>query len=204
MSNVAKHINEFKRRKELISKYWESDNTLMRKISKLNMHSVSKKSSRSMAMLSYSLGSTNLTPDAEYEELTKQLKSIETCTKQLGRDSQQCFNYLNEEILCSEVLAELLNQYHQGTPNNEIYQLCKTRAMIKNQFFQDLYSTVEKRVKKPLNDLTFLLEGPEILITKRYHKMLDYDIAISKSEKYKDNRAVNIFRILFLFCKLLK
>lgn len=190
MSNVAKNINESKRRKDLIAKYWETNNTLKDKFSKLTMHSVSKKSSRSMAMLSYSLGSTNLTPDNDYEDLTKQLKTLEICTKQLGRDVQQCVNFLNEEIICSEVLSELLNHYHQGTPNNEIYQLCETRAIIKNKFLQDLERTVETRVKKPLNTLITLLKGPEILITKRYHKMLDYDIAISKSEKYKDNRAV--------------
>ena len=197
MSDVAKHINESKRRKDIISKYWEPDNTLMRKIYKINMHSVAKKSTRSIAMISASLGSTNLTPDVEYEELTKQFKLVETCTKQLGRDVQQCVHHLSEEITCSEVLSELLNHYHQGTPNYEIYQLCKARAVIKTQFLQDLERCVEKRVKKPLNDLITLLEGPDILITKRYHKMLDYDVAISKSEKYKDNRSVNI--IIFIF-----
>ena len=147
-------------------------------------------------MITASFGSTNLTSDVEYEELTKKFKSVEICTKQLCKDVRQCINHLNEDIICSEVLSELLNQYHQGTLNNEIYQFCKVRTIVKIQFLQDLELCVKKRVEKPLSDLVAFLEGPAILITKRYHKMLDYNVAISRNEKYKENKNVNIISII--------
>ena len=47
MADVAAFINESKRRKDIVDKYkTEEEKTLTRKISKLNMHSIGKKSSR--------------------------------------------------------------------------------------------------------------------------------------------------------------
>ena len=47
MADVAAFINESKRRKDIVDKYkTEEEKTLTRKISKLNMHSIGKKSTR--------------------------------------------------------------------------------------------------------------------------------------------------------------
>ena len=57
MSDVAAFINDTKRKKDIVEKYKvEEDTTLSSKISKLNMHSIGKKSSRISQKLLTSLG----------------------------------------------------------------------------------------------------------------------------------------------------
>ena len=57
MSDVAAFINETKRKKDIVEKYkCEEETTLSRKISKLSMHSIGKKSSRMSQKLLTSLG----------------------------------------------------------------------------------------------------------------------------------------------------
>ena len=61
MSDVAAFINETKRKKDIVEKYKaEEETTLSRKISKLNMHSIGKKSSRMSQKLLTSLGMDSL------------------------------------------------------------------------------------------------------------------------------------------------
>lgn len=197
MTDVASYINEYKRRKDLVSKYLEGDNTLMRKMAKLTMHSVAKKSSRLSAKLSASLGLTNLSVDPEFEELERQFKSLEKCTWQLSKDVEQCVNFLSDEAICGEIIADQLIQYYSGTPDSEIRRFRDTREMIRSQYTQNLRNCIDRRVNAPVNSLITLLEGPAVLITKRYDKLLDYDNAISRSEKNKESRIVIMQRSKF-------
>ncbi|KAF7394043.1 hypothetical protein HZH68_010862 [Vespula germanica] len=190
MTDVACYINEYKRRKDLVLKYLDNDNTLIRKMAKLNMHSVAKMSTRLSTKLSASLGLTNIAVDPVFEELEKQFRSIEKCTWQLAKDVEMCVIYLSDEAISGEVMSDYLNQYYQGTPNLEIKRIRDIRSLIWSQFMQDLKSCLEIRVNVPLNLLTTFLEGPAVLITKRHDKLLDYDAAISKSEKYKESKIV--------------
>ena len=57
MTSVATYINESKRKKEIVLKYREvAEEPLSRRISRFNMHSVAKKSSRLGMLLKTSLG----------------------------------------------------------------------------------------------------------------------------------------------------
>ena len=57
MSDIAAFINETKRKKDIVEKYKaEGTNSLSRKISKFNMHSIGKKSSRMSQKLLTTLG----------------------------------------------------------------------------------------------------------------------------------------------------
>lgn len=199
MTAVASHINEYKRRKDLVSKYLDNDNTLIRKMAKLNMHSVAKMSTRLSTRLSASLGLTNVAVNPEFEELEKQFRSVEKCTLQLAKDVDLCLTYLSDESISGEVISDFLIQYYQGTPNNEARRLRDIRSTIWSQFIQELKACLKDRVSTPINFLATLLEGPAVLITKRHDKLLDYDAAISKSEKYKDSRIVIILYISLLF-----
>ena len=190
MTAVASHINEYKRRKDLVSKYLDNDNTLMRKMAKLSMHSVAKMSIRLSTRLSASLGLTNVAVDLEFEELEKQFRSVEKCTLQLAKDAEQCLIHLSDEAISGEVMSDFLIQYYQGTSNVEANRLREIRSTIWSQFIQELKSCLKNRVSVPINFLATLLEGPAVLISKRDDKLLDYDAAISKSEKYKESRIV--------------
>ncbi|XP_046745325.1 dynamin-binding protein-like [Diprion similis] len=188
MTNVASYINEYKRRKDLVTKYFEGENTLMRKMAKLNMHSVAKKSTRLSAKLSASLGLTNIALDTDFDEYERQFKSLEKSTWQLARDVEQCIVYLGEEAVSGQLISDLINQYYQGTSNNEVRKFNETRSIIWSTYLQELKSCLERRVSTPLNHLINLLQGPALLIEKRYDKLLDYDVAVSKNEKNRDNK----------------
>lgn len=192
MTNVASYINEYKRRKDIVTKYFEGENTLMGKMSKLNMHSVAKKSTRLSAKLSASLGLTNIALDADFDDCEKQFKSLERSAWQLASDVEQCVNYLGEEAVSGQLISDLLNQYYQGTPNHEVRKLAETRSAIWSTYLQDMKFCLQRRVTDPLNCLINLLEGPALLIAKRHDKLLDYDVAISKNEKNRDNKMVSI------------
>lgn len=199
MTNVASYINEYKRRRDIVSKYLDNDNTLIGKMSKLSMHSVAKMSTRLSTRLSATLGLTNVASDTEFEELEKQFRSIEKCTWQLAKDVEQCTAYLNDEAMSGEVIAEFLVHYYQGTPTTEVKKLRQIRSTIWSQYVQDFKSCIEKRVSAPLHFLTTLLEGPAVLVAKRHDKLLDYDAAISKSEKYKESKIVIIAHSLVYY-----
>ncbi|KAK0162919.1 hypothetical protein PV327_006648 [Microctonus hyperodae] len=190
MTAVASYINEYKRRKDIVSKYLDSENTMRRKMSKLNMHSVAKKSSRLSAKLSATLGITNIPPDPQFDELERQFKSLEKCISQLSENVEHCITQLKIEATSGEFISECLNQYHYGISVQEIKKYNETRVLISAEFMNILRVTIDRRVTQPINSLIPLLEGPAKLITKRHDKLLDYDNAISKSEKYKDNRAI--------------
>lgn len=204
MTNVASYINEYKRRRDIVSKYLDNDNTLIGKMSKLSMHSVAKMSTRLSTKLSASLGLTNIASDTEFEELEKQFRSIDKCTWQLAKDVEQCVVYLSDEAMSCEVIAEFLAQYYQGKPPVEVKRLQSIRSIIWSQYVDDFKSCIEKRVSAPLHFLATLLEGPMILVAKRHDKLLDYDAAISKSEKYKDSKIVIVtYNSVFIYYKQL-
>ena len=180
MTDVASYINEYKRKKELASKYLNSDNSLMGRIGNINMHSVAKKSSRFSAKISASLGLSSLPIDSEFEEVEKNFNYLEIHTNKLIKNVESCTQHLSEETVCGEVLIELLNQYYQGYPNKEILNLRRVQSTIKSQYFQNFKANVDKRVIMPLKTLINLLQGPSLLIQKRNDKLLDYNSAIGK------------------------
>ncbi|XP_015609556.1 dynamin-binding protein [Cephus cinctus] len=190
MTDVASYINEYKRRKDLIAKYFDSETTLMRKMAKLNMHSVAKMSTRLSAKLSASLGLTNLTSDPEFNELERKFRSIEKCLYQLGKDAEQSVTFVSEEALFGKLLADSILSYYQGTVSDEVRRLKDTRSVIWRTFLEDLRTCLQTRVLTPVNTLATLLEGPSMLITKRYDKLVDYDAAISRSERNPDAKIV--------------
>lgn len=195
MADVASYINEYKRKKDLASKYLHSNNTLIGRMANLNMHSVAKKSSRFSAKLSATLGLTNLPIDPEFDELVKDFLSLEKSTKQFLKDVEQCIQCLDTETYCAEILTEQLHQYYTGVRSDEVWRLRDVRNIIRSQFIKDLKLCIAKRVISPLNVLISLLSGPELLINKRHDKMLDYDTAISK----KDRGIVSVIHAYYLF-----
>ncbi|XP_014226266.1 dynamin-binding protein-like isoform X1 [Trichogramma pretiosum] len=186
MTAVATHINEYKRKREISSKYLNSNSTIIGRMANLNMHTLSKKSSRLGAKLSATLGLTNLQADSEFEDLVKDFMSLEKNTKQLLKDVELCISNLDNESFCSNVLVEQLHQYFTGSCCNEILQLLEVGNITRSNYLPDFKKSVEQRVILPLNNLIPLLSGPELLIQKRHDKMLDYDTEISRSEKTKE------------------
>ncbi|KMQ96659.1 dynamin-binding protein [Lasius niger] len=175
MTNVASYINEYKRRRDIVSKYLDNDNTLISKMSKLNMHSVAKMSTRLSTKLSASLGLTNIASDTEFEELEKQFRSIEKCTWQLAKDIEQCTAYLSDEAISGEVKAEFLVHYYQETPTAEIQEELFTAKSnyeaLNQQLLEELPILLDAATNILINCISTFANARKLLsgrITKQY------------------------------------
>ena len=78
MSDIAAFINETKRKKDIVEKYraGETDKSITSKISKFNIHSIGKKSSRISQKLLTSLGMDTADKDAQFDLLEKNFSHL--------------------------------------------------------------------------------------------------------------------------------
>ena len=107
MADVAAFINESKRRKDIVDKYkTEEEKTLTRKISKLNMHSIGKKSSRLSQKFLGSIGLDNMAKDHFFEELERKFSFLTQSVQMFGMDVQRLKDHLHETILSQFNIAE--------------------------------------------------------------------------------------------------
>ena len=107
MSDVAAFINETKRKKDIVEKYkTEEETTLSRKISKINMHSIGKKSSRMSQKLLTSLGMDSMVIlrqkiqgaiIRQNEKKTTKLNQSQSKDCQF-EDLEKCFSFLCHSV----------------------------------------------------------------------------------------------------------
>uniref|UniRef100_A0A8B9BSJ4 Rho guanine nucleotide exchange factor 38 n=1 Tax=Anser brachyrhynchus TaxID=132585 RepID=A0A8B9BSJ4_9AVES len=174
MKNINVNINELKRRKDLVLKYKRNDDdeTLKEKFSRLNIHSISKKSKRVTSHLKILTGGEPQVKDQTFnreEKLFRSLeKSVKLCVKNISSSSQHLqVGTCLYEILRLNLLLGLKNCL------NEI--ICSS-VLLPFQMAQ-----LDKLVLIPLSALQALFAGPQKLIQKRYDKLLDYNSCLQRS-----------------------
>uniref|UniRef100_A0A8C0BUY1 Rho guanine nucleotide exchange factor 38 n=1 Tax=Buteo japonicus TaxID=224669 RepID=A0A8C0BUY1_9AVES len=157
MKNINVNINELKRRKDLVLKYKRNDDdeTLKEKFSRLNIHSISKKSKRVTSHLKILTGGEPQVKDQTFNKEEKLFRSLEKTVK-----------------LCVKNISLSSQHLQVGTGLFEICQVC----CIPFQMAQ-----LDKLVLAPLSALQALFSGPQKLIQKRYDKLLDYNSYLQKS-----------------------
>lgn len=189
-TNMASDINEYKRRKDIISKYLgDGTSTLARKMAKLNYHSVAKKSSRLSAKLSSSLGLSMAPKDELFVEQERLFNTLEKTLRLFLRNLDVLLNYLQEEVVDLFQFSEVLGAFYMERKNDQdVDEFRTTQRLIMNHYWVDFKNVVERRVTMPLMSLLDLFEGPCKLIEKRNDKLLDYDNCLAKADKNKDNR----------------
>ncbi|ESO86909.1 hypothetical protein LOTGIDRAFT_71852, partial [Lottia gigantea] len=181
VTDVAKAINEYKRRKDLVYKYKrESDASLGEMFSKLNLHTLKKKSNRMRGRLSNTMGISLQTRDENFEREENRFRSLEKAVKVLLKDVQCYMDNVQVRLDYSNIYIKI------------IYEVKKFKSLylkISQQHYPQLRSTVEQLVIIPLNKLTVMFNGPIKVIEKRFDKLLDYDNLFKKSKdtgKYND------------------
>lgn len=189
-TNMASDINEYKRRKDITSKYLgDGTSTLVRRMAKLNYHSVAKKSSRLRAKLSSSLGLSMAPKDELFLEQERSFQSLEKTVRMFLRNLDNLLNQLQEEVVDLFHLSEVLGAFYMERRNDQdVDEFRTTQRLIMNHYWQDFKTLVERRVTLPLMSLHELFEGPMKLIEKRNDKLLDYDNCLAKADKNKENR----------------
>ncbi|KAM9134491.1 dynamin-binding protein isoform 4-T4 [Pangshura tecta] len=191
VKEINVNINEYKRRKDLVLKYRKGDeDSLMEKISKLNFHSIIKKSNRVSSHLKHLTGFAPQLKDEAFEETEKNFRLQERLIKSFIRDLSLYLQHIRESA-CVKVLAavsmwDLCMQ--QG--NGDLEQFQKVHQLISNQLFSSFKERTERLVISPLNQLLSMFMGPHKLVQKRFDKLLDFHNCTERAEKLKDKRTL--------------
>uniref|UniRef100_A0A915HUK1 Endophilin-A n=1 Tax=Romanomermis culicivorax TaxID=13658 RepID=A0A915HUK1_ROMCU len=188
MTEVAQCINESKRRKDLVLKYRkEEESNLSSRLSKINIHTLRKKSNRLSMRLSTSIGLVQTIKDQEFDALDKQFKTLEKACRTLLKDLQsyctQTLNFYNVQLSIAEDLLCLMD-----SNSSQSRRFCDTLSEILSNDMQAFFDSVNSKVRDPILVIQQTFQGPENLIAKRYDKLLDYESSLSKQMKEK-NRA---------------
>uniref|UniRef100_A0A8B9G0D1 Dynamin-binding protein n=1 Tax=Amazona collaria TaxID=241587 RepID=A0A8B9G0D1_9PSIT len=170
VKEINVNINEYKRRKDLVLKYRKGDeDSLMEKISKLNFHSIIKKSNRVSSHLKHLTGFAPQLKDEAFEETEKNFRMQERLIKSFIRDLSLYLQHVRVMLLPSE---SALNR------------------LISDQLFSKFKERTERLVSSPLNQLLSMFAGPHKLVQKRFDKLLDFHNCTERAEKLKDKRTL--------------
>lgn len=189
-TKMASDINEYKRRMDIVSKYLgDGTSTLARKMAKLNLHSVAKKSSRLSAKLSSTLGLSMAPKDEQFLDQERSFHSLDRTIRMFLRNLEALLNHLQEEVTALFHLGEVLAMFYmERKGDQDVDEFRTTQRLIMSQYWSEFKTVVENRVNTPLKALLDLFQGPCKLIEKRNDKLLDYDNCLAKADKNKENR----------------
>ncbi|XP_063290762.1 dynamin-binding protein isoform X4 [Pelobates fuscus] len=191
IKDINVNINEYKRRKDLVLKYRKTDeDRLIDKISKLNIHSIIKKSNRVSSHLKHLTGFAPQIKDEIFEETEKNFRMQERLIKSFIRDLSVYLQHIREAA-CVKVLAamSMWDLYaDKGTSDLDKFQ--KAHRHISEKLFTDFKERTEKLVISPLNQLLTMFAGPHKLVQKRFDKLLDFHNCTERAEKLKDKRTL--------------
>uniref|UniRef100_A0A8D0H8M5 Dynamin-binding protein n=1 Tax=Sphenodon punctatus TaxID=8508 RepID=A0A8D0H8M5_SPHPU len=186
------NINEFKRRKDLVLKYRKGDeDSLMEKISKLNFHSIIKKSNRVSSHLKHLTGFAPQLKDEAFEETEKNFRMQERLIKSFIRDLSLYLHHVRESA-CVKVLAAMSvwELCMEKSSSSELEQFQQVHRLISDQLFSDFKERTERLVISPLNQLLSMFAGPHKLVQKRFDKLLDFHTCTERAERLKDKRTL--------------
>uniref|UniRef100_A0A669QG20 Rho guanine nucleotide exchange factor 38 n=1 Tax=Phasianus colchicus TaxID=9054 RepID=A0A669QG20_PHACC len=180
MKNINANINELKRRKDLVLKYKRNDDdeTLKEKFSRLNIHSISKKSKRVTSHLKILTGGEPQVKDQTFNKEEKLFRSLEKTVKSCVKNISLSLQHLQDSIHLAAQNITGLQEILQDKDN----EANKNSKKMNNptNLYEDLVS-LYKVVLTPLSALQALFSGPQKLIQKRYDKLLDYNSCLQRS-----------------------
>ncbi|KAM5172624.1 rho guanine nucleotide exchange factor 37 [Mantella aurantiaca] len=178
MNEVIANINENKRRKEIATKYLQSDQrTLTEKLLQLNTHTIKKKTNRLSTFIKQQIPMSPKKEDKEFDSLAEKFHRL------------ACFVSNLEENLT--VYVKNVEAFLNIQPQTYQLELLQGTMHPYQAFSQELcyriYPAFKKRVQllvlQPISNLSECLKGPKNLIKKRADKLLDYE---NLEEKYSE------------------
>uniref|UniRef100_A0A8C3XUD3 Rho guanine nucleotide exchange factor 38 n=1 Tax=Chelydra serpentina TaxID=8475 RepID=A0A8C3XUD3_CHESE len=171
VKDINVNINELKRRKDLVLKYKKNDEeeSLKEKFSRLNIHSISKKSKRVTSHLKILTGGEPQVKDQTFNKEEKLFRSLEKTVKFCVKNISFSHQHLQVGI-------------PRPPPTSMSYAHIKHICVQFNTHFSPCHvDQLEKLVLTPLSALQALFSGPQKLIQKRYDKLLDYNGCLERS-----------------------
>ncbi|NWR90065.1 DNMBP protein, partial [Furnarius figulus] len=191
VKEINVNINEYKRRKDLVLKYRKGDeDSLMEKISKLNFHSIIKKSNRVSSHLKHLTGFAPQLKDEAFEETEKNFRMQERLIKSFIRDLSLYLQHVRESACMKALAAGSMWDLCTEKGSGDLDQFQKVNRLISDQLFSSFKERTERLVSSPLNQLLSMFAGPHKLVQKRFDKLLDFHNCTEKAEKLKDKRTL--------------
>nr|XP_009687656.1 PREDICTED: rho guanine nucleotide exchange factor 38 [Struthio camelus australis] len=181
MKNINVNINELKRRKDLVLKYKRNDDdeSLKEKFSRLNIHSISKKSKRVTSHLKILTGGEPQVKDQTFNKEEKLFRSLEKtvkfCVKNISFSSQHLQDSIHLAAQNIIGLQEILQDKEDEVSD------CSNKQNNTGDLCGGLMVQLDKLILAPLSALQALFPGPQKLIQKRYDKLLDYNSYLQRS-----------------------
>uniref|UniRef100_A0A8C5LPT3 Rho guanine nucleotide exchange factor 38 n=1 Tax=Leptobrachium leishanense TaxID=445787 RepID=A0A8C5LPT3_9ANUR len=172
------NINELKRRKDLVLKYRRTDEeeSLKDKLSKLSIHSISKKSKRVTSHLKILTGGEQVKDQIfnKEEKIFRSLeKTVRLCVRNLSCTLQHMQDAIPQATLGVTELQDILNDENQEASGN--------LPMHGGMQCQHYVSEIDRLVNTPLSALHAMFPVPQKLIQKRYDKLLDYHSCLQRA-----------------------
>ncbi|XP_059981398.1 dynamin-binding protein isoform X1 [Lagenorhynchus albirostris] len=191
VKEINVNINEYKRRKDLVLKYRKGDeDSLMEKISKLNIHSIIKKSNRVSSHLKHLTGFAPQIKDEVFEETEKNFRMQERLIKSFIRDLSLYLQHIRESACVKVVAAVSMWDVCMEKGHRDLEQFEKVHRYISDQLFTNFKERTERLVISPLNQLLNMFTGPHKLVQKRFDKLLDFYNCTERAEKLKDKKTL--------------
>ncbi|XP_051474576.1 dynamin-binding protein isoform X3 [Apus apus] len=191
VKEINVNINEYKRRKDLVLKYRKGDeDSLMEKISKLNIHSIIKKSNRVSSHLKHLTGFAPQLKDEAFEETEKNFRMQERLIKSFIRDLSLYLQHVRESACMKALAATSMWDLCTEKGSADLDQFQKVNRLISDQLFSNFKERTERLVSSPLNQLLSMFAGPHKLVQKRFDKLLDFHNCTERAEKLKDKRTL--------------
>ncbi|XP_019669256.2 dynamin-binding protein isoform X2 [Felis catus] len=191
VKEINVNINEYKRRKDLVLKYRKGDeDSLMEKISKLNIHSIIKKSNRVSSHLKHLTGFAPQIKDEAFEETEKNFRMQERLIKSFIRDLSLYLQHIRESACVKVVAAVSMWDVCMEKGHRDLEQFERVHRYISDQLFTNFKERTERLVISPLNQLLSMFTGPHKLVQKRFDKLLDFYNCTERAEKLKDKKTL--------------
>ncbi|XP_074772129.1 rho guanine nucleotide exchange factor 37 isoform X2 [Athene noctua] len=193
MAQVNANINEYKRRREVATKYNKAEHlTLRDRFARLNTHSIAKKTTRLSRLFMHEAGIVPKTEDREYDDLEEKFQCVVSSVAVLKENLASYLGHLEAFLLPTPHKCEL--QINEGPAQ----QYRRFAEYLHCTVFPEFKQRLDRLVCQPLCSLSDMLVGPQQLVKKRLDKLLDYEeIQERKSEMgsvtYDEEAAMNTY-----------
>nr|XP_012634461.1 rho guanine nucleotide exchange factor 38 isoform X5 [Microcebus murinus] len=181
VKDINVNINELKRRKDLVLKYKKNDEdeSLKDKLSKLSIHSISKKSKRVTNHLKILTRRESQVKDNTFNREEKLFRSLEKTVRHCVKSISFCLQHIQDALpLALQSATDLQTISHRGDEGERGDSETLSNA---SNPCPDFAAHLQRLVLTPLSALLSLFPGPHKLIQKRYDKLLDYNSYLQRS-----------------------
>ncbi|ORX53691.1 hypothetical protein DM01DRAFT_1048992 [Hesseltinella vesiculosa] len=179
IENVADHINEIKRRKDIVERIVND-----KKKGDINVvHGLNKKISRKAQQIRQVAGlmATETTQDSTFDALYQRFEAQQQVVQQLIRDIQAWVRQIKDHFDTLLVLATTLDDVYGAFGGvrvrsmNQIKDFTSLASTFSMLMSRELDASVRGYIYGRIDDFLAVYDNPTQVINKRAQKLLDYD-----------------------------